>query len=276
MNLRQRSIVLVLVLLNVLIIGIVWLVVADEYISLQFPGMPEVTVAGESLNPENAGSDQPPQAPLALNVVPGAVVGNNVMIRPLDGLPGWTYYENANEGYGIGVPPNWQALDLDPNKLNSTLEAIRKKNPGVAADLEAQGKNLMSAGFKLFAYDVSTALPAQPFLTNMNLITDPLTEPLSLDQYVQGSLKQLHKLKTLSEPVGNRSLQLNAGPAVELNYRLLVVNARGEPLMINSMQYIWLRGQNAYILTLTTTDSQAAGYAETFQKAAENVFWLNP
>ncbi|MGB8643728.1 MAG: hypothetical protein WCF84_00690 [Anaerolineae bacterium] len=294
MSLKQRLIVVGLVMANVLLIGaLVWAGVngigrlqtgapppvpgVAQAVSTDTPSpgppteVPEVTATlGAVVTVE------PTQPPVNPTVMVSRPISGVVSVSPVNGIPGWKYFQSANEGWGIGVPANWQVVEMDPARLKTTLEAIRKKNPGVAADLEERGKSLLDSGLQFFAYDETTAPPVQSFLTNVNLIIDPLALPVSLDTYVQITLSQLGKLKTLAGPVTNRQLQMAAGPAAELRYRVQVVNTNGQPLMTSITQYIVLHGPAAYVLTLSTTDAQSAGYADIFWQIGQSLYWLGP
>lgn len=178
---------------------------------------------------------------------------------------GWKYYDNS-EGFRLALPPKWDQLPVAQKGFQATMDTLKKNNPDLANALGSQSSQLLSSGFKFFGFDLGQKNPK--FLTNVNILIEPLTVAIPLDTYVDLSLAQLEKVQSVSKPVNHRRVQLAVGDAEELTYHLKINSAQGN-LTTMTMQYLVVREYNAYIITFTTTDDQANNYTTTFQKIAQ-------
>jgi hypothetical protein len=154
--------------------------------------------------------------------------------------PGWTLANEAEDGFSIGLPENWEESDFDVG------EAI-----------------------KFQAIDAGNDVASLPFVPNLNIVAEPLPVELSLDDYVQANLSQLEIQLEGVVDLGHERVSLPAGPAERVTYRFDIGAGDGEEFVVSVVQFILLRDQTGYIFTFETAPAQATEYRALFEDMAE-------
>ncbi len=289
MTSTQRLVVIILILVNVVIFGAIFVVAFSQFNASRVQAVadqatltvePRVTLAAQDQSPAATATPGAPTltptasqpTPTATLVVaaPSPVPASTVVLDP-----GWKYYQNVNQGFALALPAGWQQLDLNPATFQAALDSMKAKNPEIANMLGSQGSQLLASGFKFFGLDATAASAKRNFVTNVNVLTEPLAFPVTLDTYAQLSLAQLEQLKSAQKPITTNRVKLGSNDAVEFRYHLLLTDTQGKSLTTSTLQYALLRGNNAYIITLTTTSDQEQSYSAPFAKIAQSFRWLN-
>ncbi|MEZ4726430.1 MAG: SH3 domain-containing protein [Caldilineaceae bacterium] len=180
-----------------------------------------------------------------------------------------TRYEALEQGFAITLPPSWQPLDLNQERLAAGLRSLAAENPGAAALVEGQLQGLLNARFTFFAADLTPALLTTGYATTASLLKQPLPTGILLELYTQLTVKQTQEKFALTSPVSVTPLTLPAGKSVMLAYTMTGgAEIANQPLAVT--QYLIMQGQTVYAFTFTTTAAQADTYAATFAAIAES------
>ncbi|MGD9099102.1 MAG: hypothetical protein PVF45_01385 [Anaerolineae bacterium] len=158
---------------------------------------------------------------------------------------------------------------MDLQTLDASLEAVKENNPQVASFLEGQARDLVVSGIKFFGFDVSVEAIMTGYTTNVNVLKQSLGLEMSLDFFVQVSVAQLENMDGI-EGVSQQRVDLEAGESAELTYQWNMVMPTGETIALAITQYAIIQGEDAYIITMTTTDDQIETYAPLFEKIASS------
>lgn len=184
--------------------------------------------------------------------------------------PDWTLYEKPEYGFAIALPPRWEQIDMDAQTLEASLEMLGDENPEMATLLSGQASSLVISGIKFFGFDVSVEAVSTGFATNVNVLSQPLGMEMSLDVFTQVTVAQLENMELVKGRVSQRRVNLSTGEAVELKYRMEMQVPYGGTVTIAVTQYAFIRGEDAYVITLGTTEDQVETYAPLFEKIAQS------
>lgn len=183
-------------------------------------------------------------------------------------------YEYPEQGFVITLPPSWQPLDLNQERLAAGLSTLATENPGAAAVVEQQLQSFLNARFTFFAADLTPALLTTGYATTVNLLKQPLPEGISLQLYTQITAKQAQEKFGLTTPVSITPLTLPAGRSVLLTYTMSGgAEIANQPLAVT--QYLIMQGQAIFAFTFTTPATQADAYAATFAAIIQSFQLLN-
>ena len=170
-------------------------------------------------------------------------------------------YEKKQEGFAISLPPSWAEFNLDKKALTQTLNIIKEKNPNIDKNYEALFEKIVEGGYiKFFAYDGNSLTSG--FLTNINVMKEQLKFEISLDVYIELTKAQLEKMLN---PVTNRRIKTNSGEAEVLYYKIITGNQ-----VVAITQIIAVKGKEAFVVTLSTSESQAEKYSPVFEKIGQS------
>jgi hypothetical protein len=188
--------------------------------------------------------------------------------------PGWTRYEKAEEGFSIALPPRWEQIDMDPQTLEASLDAVSEQNPELATVLEGQARNLVVSGIKFFGFDMTPSALATGYATNVNVLVQALGLEMSVDVFAQVSVAQLKNMDMVEGEVSQRRVNLAGGEGVELKYRWKLTTPIGEAITVAVTQYAVIRGEDAYVISFGTTADQAERYGGLFWGIAQSFLVL--
>jgi hypothetical protein len=287
MTRTQRAAVIVLTLVNILVFGILAVIAVGQFNDWRMQtaavqatavaveplaAAPRVTLAPTATSTA-ATATPPPARPTPTDTL--VVTSALVLSTPPAGLDaGWKYYENPGQGFGLGLPPSWAQLDLAPTAFQNALDSLEQKNPDLASVLGSEGNPLLASGFKFFGFDAAAVSAQRGFVTNVNVMVEPLPFPVPLDTYVQLSLAQLDQLTNVQKPITHTRVKLGANEAEEMRYHLQLTNAQGATLTTSTLQYALIGNQRGYVITLTTAADQEQDYATTFDQIAQSFRWV--
>lgn len=184
---------------------------------------------------------------------------------------GWKFFDLSKDGFGIALPPNWTKVDFDRARLADLIQTMNAKNPDFAAALANQS-NLVATTVQFFGFDFSNDALASGFVTNINVVRDPLTFAVPLDTYVQLSLQNMDKVPSVSKTITHQRVKVAAGDAEQVHYQLTLVGSKGNVTTVTT-QYLFVHQLSAYIITFTTLPDNEKSYLPVFQKIIQTVQW---
>ena len=189
-------------------------------------------------------------------------------------LVGWTLYKKLDEGYAIALPPTWKQVDLDREKVDSLLKSLKDQNPRMRTEIESQAEKLITSGIKFYGFELPSESESTPFITNINIGKQPVSDEMTLSFYVRFAARQLENNPSVLQPIVHRRMNLMAGEGEEMRWRIQVNDAQGQPVTLALMQYVVIKNNLAYVVTLGTTEGQIQEYAPLFEKIGESFRFL--
>ena len=179
---------------------------------------------------------------------------------------GWPLYEVPAEGFALALPPTWRQFDMNPATFEAKFQEALKQNP----QLEAMLGNLrqqIAAGIKFFGIDEPSMKTG--FATNVNVLRLPVPPGTTLDTAVADTLMQMESLATVTKPIAHERVKLAAGECERLRCKMTMQMPTGQAVAIASTQFILVKGNDVYVLTLTTLSDRDARYTPTFEKIGQ-------
>lgn len=218
------------------------------------------------------GSGSAPEATPAPTAAPTSAPGQTAPVS----AEGWTLNQVPKDRFAIALPPDWEQVDMDPSKFLASMQALSERNADAAAQIEGQARALASAGVAFFGFDPEAEALAAGVPTDANVQRQPLGGPMTLDEITSLALQNLENSEAVEKPVSNRTVTLEAGEAAEFRFRANVTDQNGNPLALAITQYLIIRRQDLYVVTLTTTADKADAYAATFEAIGKSLRFIPP
>lgn len=276
MTRNQKTIVIVLGVFNLIcfcILAPLVLLMLNFGSTSQTGALPTLTpVALVRLPTSTATPIPPPEVTYTSVFAPRPTVYHpTVTPRSLDA--GWKFIEVTSEGYGVALPPNWDKIDFDPDRLAAMLKSLNDKNPQFASALSSQSEQLIALNVKFFAFDLSSEALSSGFVTNVNILRDSLTFNVPLDTYVQLNVQNLQKAPAVSKTLTHKRVTLASGDAELIQYQLTLTTSQGKTTA-STTQYLMIHSGAGYIITFTTRPDKEKTYAPISQKIAQSLQWL--
>lgn len=182
---------------------------------------------------------------------------------------GWTLYEIEDEGYAIALPPDWEQIDVDPETLEASINAVADQNPELAGFLENQAAILATQDISFFGFDLSKGSAYSDFVTNVNIIVQHLEAAISMDFMLEMSVPMLENLFELEEEVDQEIINLSAGEAGRLQYGFDVEGVNGNVEVVIT-QYIFIIDESMYTLTLSTKAEEIQDREAIFEQIVDS------
>ncbi len=224
------------------------------------PGTPE----------PSATATQPPTATATSTPRPTSTPVPTATPIPLPsakGETGWNEYQGPGKTFTISVPSAWKPSFVDSKTIQATISALTAAKPELTTLL-----SFMLAGGGAFAASDPTAAPSAAGVpTGVMVLKQPkgMIRSASLLAPLLASAAQL--AEGVKKPIQLRKVQLSAGEAEEIAFRIDVKGQGGQPSSeIAQTIYLVDSPNDIYMIGLTTPADQAADYESTFQKIAES------
>jgi hypothetical protein len=177
---------------------------------------------------------------------------------------GLARYEVPGETFSIGVPTSWNALSADRVFKGADIDTFAARNPDAGQMVDALKRP--DSPMKFLAFDPAKK---ENFVTNMNIVVEPLPSAVPLDSYVEATLTQLRQASFVSGEIDHERVTLPAGPAEKISYTSRFTYADGTR-DVSTLQYALVQGETAYVITYSTVPSLASAYADDFARSAES------
>lgn len=182
---------------------------------------------------------------------------------------GWTFYDRSADGFELSLPSEWDEIELDAETTDGLMTAAADKYPQLAAVYEQMKNN--SLDYKFFAFDLTPEAIAGNADTSVNVVTMLLPVDMSLDVYVQISVKESEKLNVASSPITHERMKTKWGELEKLRYSV----SPGDVAPSGVTQFVGIKNKVAYILTMTTAKDQVEKYGPIFEKIGQSFDLIN-
>jgi len=154
--------------------------------------------------------------------------------------------------FALTIPTWAQDQPGDADWKTLTTEEFEIKYP---ADWSLDQSGQMGTSFILMSLASDSS---DLFRENVNLVIQDLSGlSLTLDKYVELSTQQIQRLATNGKIIQSERIEKK-----ELAYHKMVYTADQGIYKLQFVQYYWIIGEQAYVLTLTCSQDQFAAYQE--------------
>lgn len=177
-------------------------------------------------------------------------------------------FEVESAGFSLGVPDSWKGLDGDDFAKSGALEEFGKENPSLAPYLSA-----LQAGnspMKLLAADPELE---DNFATNVNVLVQDVPEGTSAKDYLEGNRSGLSSQLDIEGTIESEEIDHEVGDAAVARYRANL-NSGGQKQTFSFVQYYFVNGTDAYVVTYTTLPQVEDRYQDVFETSAASFRFL--
>lgn len=182
---------------------------------------------------------------------------------------GWTLYTLTEQGYALALPSNWKRIDLNPDRMQASMEQLREQNPEAGETLFGQTAQLAAQGISFYAVDIKDELISQGIITNVNGLRQNVGMKLTLEEYETLGVPQIAGMLKIDESqIKHEIVHLDNEDAVELRYPLTFNDQSGQSISVYVFQYVFISGRDNVVLTFGTHSSQVDKYAPIFRDIA--------
>jgi hypothetical protein len=176
--------------------------------------------------------------------------------------------EVESAGFELGVPASWKGLSGDDFSKSDALEEFSRENPSLAPYLSAlQGGD---SPMKLLAADPELE---SGFATNVNVLLQTVPDGTSAEEYAQLNRSGITSSLDLDGEIESEPVHHPAGDAAVARYRANLT-AAGEKKTFSFVQYYFVQGTNAYVVTYTTVPEAEERYSADFEQSAGSFRFL--
>ncbi|MEX2554031.1 MAG: hypothetical protein WEB06_00170 [Actinomycetota bacterium] len=183
------------------------------------------------------------------------------------GIPaGWTAHDISADGFRLGLPPGWQKVSH--GEVDASLEALRQDNPDLAEQIEGQVAGSLNELVRFFAFDTRSPTLAEEFATNVNVVVEPLPAGVDFTQYLDANLSQLRQVPRVTVTVADDNIALPGGRAALIDSVFTLNSPRGDRV-IAVRQYLFMKGNRGFVLSMTTTPGHASTYKPLWEQIAK-------
>ena len=177
-------------------------------------------------------------------------------------------FEVESAGFSLGVPDSWKGLDGDDFAKSGALEKFGEENPSLAPYLSA-----LQAGnspMKLLAADPELE---DNFATNVNVLVQDVPEGTSAKDYLEGNRSGLSSQLDIEGTIESEEIDHEVGDAAVARYRANL-NSGGQKQTFSFVQYYFVNGTDAYVVTYTTLPQVEDRYQDVFETSAASFRFL--
>ncbi len=166
----------------------------------------------------------------------------------------------------LALPPEWVRTAAEDLDVSDAVTEMAAQNPELQALLD-QGRTALGSGkVQLIAFDVAPErIDPSGFPTNLRVGQQTFAEAVSLAAISDANEQELRTTAGFSA-VERAAVMLGEQPATRLRSRLQINNAVGAPMQLILEQYLLLRGQELFIVTLTTPTGREQTYRPIFDQ----------
>jgi hypothetical protein len=177
-------------------------------------------------------------------------------------------FEVESAGFSLGVPSSWTGLSGDEFTKSGTLEEFGKENPSLAPYLNAlQADN---SPMKLLAADPELE---GAFATNVNVLVQDVPEGTSAKDYADLNRSGLSSSLDIQGTIQTEEVDHEVGDAAVARYRANL-SAGGRQRTFSFVQYYFVNGTDAYVVTYTTVPGAEDRYRDDFEASAGSFRFL--
>ena len=166
----------------------------------------------------------------------------------------------------LALPPEWVLTAAEDLDVSDAVTEMAAQNPELQALLD-QGRTALGAGqVQLIAFDVAPErIDPSGFPTNLRVGQQSFAEAVSLAAVSDANEQELRTTAGFSA-VERAAVMLGEHPATRLRSTLQINNSVGDPMQLMLEQYLVPRGQELFIVTLTTPAGREQIYRAIFDQ----------
>ncbi len=165
--------------------------------------------------------------------------------RAVPQAPGWWQrHRNEPDRYVLALPPDWRVLPLDPEALPTEGETLSPGEAEVLARLAEAAREHRGAGWGLWVAAARDG--ALGDATTLNVVRQPLAEPMAPEQYARASVASLKEALGPSTRLSQQWISLTPGRALRVR---AVLRPESEEREFALVQYYLVRGTDGYVIT---------------------------
>ena len=206
-------------------------------------------------------------------VLPSAMPEPTTELKAGQPMPaGFKSYTNQEAGFTIALPSDWNAIPFDSETLNAGMDKLRESQPELVQAIDPQVRSLIQSGvIKFFAGKPAdgTAIRGN-LLVSMNIARQPIPASVTIDQFMEASIKTLKALPQSAGAITPEPVTLPAGDARRIQYSLNLNGPDGTPITVTITQYMLVYDSAAYILSFQAEKETAQQQAATFEQIAQS------
>ena len=167
-------------------------------------------------------------------------------------------------GISLATPSSWRAVDSKAVLASKGVQSLLKENPQLAAIInQVAGAN---SPVKFLSFDPHVS---NRFATNVNVVVSAVPANVTLAALASAITSQLKTLPGLTA-ISTSMVKLPIGPASRATFQLTVVT-NGKKLVVQTLQYAFLRRGRSIVVTFSTTPNQSARRAATFKAIVASI-----
>ena len=176
--------------------------------------------------------------------------------------------EVESAGFSLGIPSSWKGISGDDFKKSGALEEFGEENPSLAPYLSAlQADN---SPMKLLAADPELE---DNFATNVNVLIQEVPEGTSAKDYLEGNRSGLSSQLDIEGTIESEEIDHEVGDAAAARYRANL-SSGGQKQTFSFVQYYFVNGTDAYVVTYTTLPQVEDRYQDDFETSAASFRFL--
>lgn len=183
---------------------------------------------------------------------------------------GSTTFVSDSPAFGITLPPGWRMISLDNvEDMRADLRAIAPVLENTIGDRLA---DQLSGPLQFFAVDAETVDTINPnaITANVNVLITKLPNRTTLRAIMSQASAEMRNISGIRSEIGQKTLRLkNGGEAGLLTYDVMVTNRDGSETPSASSQYLLLRGDTIFVLTMFAPSERASDYTPVFREMVE-------
>jgi predicted DsbA family dithiol-disulfide isomerase len=182
----------------------------------------------------------------------------------------WVVYDMPKDSFALSLPPEWMLIDMNPNNVQASLDAVTAKDADLGQVVTGQVGSMLQAGVSFFGFDPTEEAVTEQVPTEATVQRQTITQLLTLDDIRTLSLNQLQQSTSIEQPVNERRVNVQAGEAEEMSFNVNLTDDSGQTVTLSVVQYLLVRKYDLWVVTLTTTISQADKYEPIFQQIGQS------
>ena len=176
------------------------------------------------------------------------------------------------DGLSIALPRSWKAVATTASSRRA-LAVLRKEHPRLAPLFRET--LLLDRAVRFRAFDISGTAGARrgQFVTNLSVRTERVAGTARATW--QRDLTALRQTPGL-DGLHRARVKTPVGKAISIRYRFSLPRVQAAPLVFEVTQLSVVSGKKHYVVTYTTTESQARAYAPTFRRSGRSLRRVSP
>ena len=168
-------------------------------------------------------------------------------------------------GISLATPSSWRAVDSKAVLASKGVQNLLKENPQLASIINQVAS--ANSPVKFLSFDPHVT---DRFATNVNVVVSAVPANVSLGALAAAIAAQLKTLPGLTGTIATSTVKLPIGPASRSTFQLTVVT-NGKKLVVQTLQYAFLRKGQSIVVTFSTTPNQSARRAATFKAIVASI-----